>query len=437
MTTLSVAARPEQHFTETQRTTLTRQLDRVLSSTWFRTSQRCSTLLRYTVETAIEGRSDQLRERQIGVKAFHRQLGYDSDADPVVRIAAGDVRKRLAQYYADPAAAGQIQIEVPIGSYVPIFHFPSQEETATPLPQTKSLVASDGVIAVADSASDGSNATRLPRLSIRRACSHRWCYAAIAISALGLIWLSLYLFLAVVHHENRAAEFWKPFLDPSGSTLICVSDMASFKREFPWSSLGSSPAENNSDGSAGAYISTRDKVFLSEAINSTKLAVIISAKGSAYRLTSSNTTNFTDLRQGPVILLGSFGNDWTIRVLEPLRFGIEMRANVGGVITDKQNPGQTKWVVSYATPLVKFTTEYGIVARLKSSISEKPIMVIAGLSAPGTIAAEEVVANPQYLEVFLKSAPTGWENKNIEAVIETQVIDGKTGPPSIIATYIW
>jgi hypothetical protein len=65
------------------------------------------------------------------------------------------------------------------------------------------------------------------------------------------------------------------------------------------------------------------------------------------------------------------------------------------------------------------------------------MMVIAGLSEPGTTAAEEVVTNPQYLEVFLKSAPTGWENKNMEAVIETQVIDGKTGPPKVVATYIW
>jgi hypothetical protein len=432
MTTSCVPARPEQQLTEAQGTALTRQLEYVLNSPWFRTSHRCSALLRHTVEAMIEGRGDQLHERQIGIKAFHRQTGYDSDADPVVRIAAGDVRKRLAQYYADPATAGQIRIEVPIGSYVPIFHFPSQEETATPLPQTKSLVASDGVITVADSASDGSSVPP-PALALQPPRSQRWRYAAIAFGAFALIGLSLYLSRAIIHRENRAAEFWKPFRDPSGSTLICMSDMASFKREFPWFSL----AEGNLDGSAGAYIRTQDKIFLSDAINSTKLAVKISTEGSAYRLASSNMTNLADLRQGPVILLGSFGNDWTMRVLESLRFGIQMRAKIGGVITDKQNPGQKNWVVSYAAPLDKFSVEYGVVARLRSSITEKPMMVIAGLSEPGTIAAEEVVTNPQYLEVLLKSAPTGWENRNMEAVIETQVINGKTGPPKVVATYIW
>jgi hypothetical protein len=390
-------------------------------------------LLRHTVEAVIEGQGDQLREHQIGIKAFHRQTGYDSDADPVVRIAAGDVRKRLSQYYGDPENAAQIQIEIPIGSYVPIFHFPSQKKMAAPLPETKSSVVSDGVgTNVVDAPSDG-NSELSPVQALQPPHSHQWRYFAIAVCALLLIGLSLYLSRAVVRHEDRAREFWKPFRDPSGSTLICMSDMASFKREFPWFSL----AEGNLDGSAGAYIRTQDKIFLSEAINSTKLAVKISTKGSAYRLASSNTTNLTDLRQGPVILLGSFGNDWTMRVLESLRFGIEMRVNVGGVITDKQNPGQTKWVVSYATPFEKFSVEYGVVARLRSSITEKPMMVIAGLSEPGTTAAEEVVTNPQYLEVFLKSAPTGWENKNMEAVIETQVIDGKTGPPKVVATYIW
>lgn len=132
MTTSNVPVRPEQSLTESQTTAIAGQLERLLGSTWFRTSHRCSTLLRHTIEAAIQGRSDQLHERQIGINAFHRHVGYDSDADPVVRIAAGDVRKRLAQYYANPETAGQIQIELPIGSYVPVFHFPSQEVTAAP-----------------------------------------------------------------------------------------------------------------------------------------------------------------------------------------------------------------------------------------------------------------------------------------------------------------
>jgi hypothetical protein len=71
------------------------------------------------VEETIHGRADRLKERAIAVKAFNRKPSYDNNADPVVRVAAGEVRKRLAQYYNEPENDGQIRIELPIRAYVP------------------------------------------------------------------------------------------------------------------------------------------------------------------------------------------------------------------------------------------------------------------------------------------------------------------------------
>lgn len=433
MTTSNAPVQSEQLLSAAQKTAIASQLERLLSSTWFRTSRRCSTLLRHTVEAAIAGRGDQLRERQIGIHAYHRPAGYDTDDDPIVRIAAGDVRKRLAQYYSDPETAGQIQIGLPIGSYAPIFHFPGHEEPAAPLSYMQSSVAPSKAHAkIADAALAGSSESPTAQ-ALQPQRSHRWRYSAIAVCVFLLIGLGLYLSLAVVRREDRAREFWAPFQASSGPTLICMNDLASFKKEFPWFTF----SQGALDGSAGAYLRTQDQIYFPDALNSTKLAVKISSAGGTYRQTTSNMTSLTDLRQGPVILLGGFGNDWTMRVMESLRYGFEMRPNVGGVVTDKQNPGQVKWAVSYAVPLEKYSEEYGIIARLRSSITEKPMMVIAGLSEPGTIAAEEIVTNPQYLEVLLKSAPAGWEKKNMEAVIETQVIEGKSGPPKVLATQFW
>lgn len=104
------------------------------------------------------------------------------------------------------------------------------------------------------------------------------------------------------------------------------------------------------------------------------------------------------------------------------------------MITDKRSPGQTKWGVTYTVPLKKYSGDYGIVARLKDSITEKSVMVIGGLSVEVTMSAEEVVTHPQYLEELLKSAPEGWDNRNMEAAVETQVIDGKSGPPKVVVT---
>jgi len=64
-------------------------------------------------------------------------------------------------------------------------------------------------------------------------------------------------------------------------------------------------------------------------------------------------------------------------------------------------------------------------------------VVMAGLGPFGTEAAGAFVATPQDLEQLARQLPSGWENKNIEMVLKTQVIDGKAGPPVLVAATEW
>ena len=82
-------------------------------------------LLTYIVEQTLLGNASELKERTIGVEAFGREPVYDVNLDPVVRTAAAEVRKRLSQYYYNPDHAGELVIELPIGSYVPTFREPA------------------------------------------------------------------------------------------------------------------------------------------------------------------------------------------------------------------------------------------------------------------------------------------------------------------------
>ena len=77
-------------------------LDDILRSTPFRTSRQCQDLFRYIVEHSLAGSDDSLRERVIGIEVFGRAPDYDTAQDPVVRIRAAYVRKRLAEYYQKP-----------------------------------------------------------------------------------------------------------------------------------------------------------------------------------------------------------------------------------------------------------------------------------------------------------------------------------------------
>ena len=65
------------------------QLDLLLAHPLFSQSKRYPALLRFVVEQTLDGNADQVKERLIGMDVFGRSPGYDANADPVVRVAAG------------------------------------------------------------------------------------------------------------------------------------------------------------------------------------------------------------------------------------------------------------------------------------------------------------------------------------------------------------
>jgi len=107
--------------TEETRAVVERQLRRILAHSSFRNSRRCQAFLRYVVDEKLNGNADHLKERMIGVAVFQQPLDYDTNANSVVRVTAGDVRRRLAQYYIEANAGDELLIELPLGSYVPEF----------------------------------------------------------------------------------------------------------------------------------------------------------------------------------------------------------------------------------------------------------------------------------------------------------------------------
>src|ERR1700733_10780987 len=96
------------------------ELQRILASPTFLNARRPSQFLRFIVEGTLAG-EDRIKEYLIGVEVFDRPQDYDPKDDPVVRIEAGRLRKKLAEYYAGPGANDTLIIELPKGGYVPVF----------------------------------------------------------------------------------------------------------------------------------------------------------------------------------------------------------------------------------------------------------------------------------------------------------------------------
>jgi hypothetical protein len=81
--------------------------------------------------------------------------------------------------------------------------------------------------------------------------------------------------------------------------------------------------------------------------------------------------------------------------------------------------------------------DFAIVARLVDSKTGQFTVTVAGIGPRGTQAAGEFVTSARYLEEGLAGAPTGWQNRNLEVLLQTSVTDSMAGPPRVIGTYAW
>ena len=93
----------------------------MLNSAEFEHSDRSRPLLRFLVESAVEGRESELKESVIGVEVFDRDVSYSPRADPVVRVTVGRLRSKLERYYQREGARDSLRITIPKGAYVPVF----------------------------------------------------------------------------------------------------------------------------------------------------------------------------------------------------------------------------------------------------------------------------------------------------------------------------
>jgi hypothetical protein len=96
-------------------------LEDICATEDFRRSSRCSGFLRYVVGETLAGRTDRIKAYAIAVSVLGRDENFDPQVDPVVRIEASQLRRRLERYYLTGGVNSGIRIDLPKGSYVPTF----------------------------------------------------------------------------------------------------------------------------------------------------------------------------------------------------------------------------------------------------------------------------------------------------------------------------
>lgn len=118
------------------------QLARVLDSTDFDATDRERRFLGYVVEEALLGRGHRIKAYSIAVEVFGRDVSFDPQVDPIVRVEAGHLRRSLERYYLTAGQADPVLITIPKGAYVPTFAPRPQPALTTPPPPISPAIAS-------------------------------------------------------------------------------------------------------------------------------------------------------------------------------------------------------------------------------------------------------------------------------------------------------
>jgi hypothetical protein len=387
------------------------QLHRILDNHLFHNSKRYPNLLRHIVERTLEGHSDDLKERVLGIEVFGRDPNYDTNADPIVRVTAGEIRKRIAQYYHEPGHESELRIDLDPGSYVPKFHLANGTVPAE---------ANDFSPAFPPIAPGSPTMVR----------SRLWLYAALACV---LAAVSIAAILTKPWSARTALEqFWEPILESSGPVLFTIGEPPQVGAKG-----GESGGNSNLQETISEHIRRADHIVLPDANALLNLSRFIGRAGRAYHLQGTTAATLTDLRQGPAVLISGFDNQWTLRLTEPLRFHFvhEPGSSIFS-IQDRDHP-DTQWSVDFGRPYSTLTEDYAVVARFPDATTGQMVVVAAGVGSNGTISAGEFLTDRTFLEQISAQAPRDWTRKNMEAVIATQVIDGKSGPPRLAAVHFW
>jgi hypothetical protein len=377
------------------------RLESIIRSPEFHASWRSQQFLKYVVEKTLLHDQDALKERTIGIEVFGRPSDYEPSTDATVRVRAGEVRKRLAAYYAGSGSTDAIHIELPVGGYTPAFVAPPPRGIAS------------------------ARRTAARWLHSRRV----WAQVAGVAGLVLALWAGTLLAARIWTPKDAALRsFWGPVLGSDTPVVLCASYVPVYRL--------------NDDHGAGITRPPRLDDFLpvnrhfiggGDAVAIARLTKTFERLGQRSTIGLGDQVTFRDFKAAPTVLIGYSYTRWK-QLGEGVRFELSMTMDHFGVL-DQGKP--TAWRI-LNVPADRMTTEdYAVVTRLLHPDTGRMVIVAAGLTQYGTEVAGDVISDETLLRAALAGAPSGWQRKNLELVLHTKIIGGEASKPRLLAAHFW
>ncbi len=443
------------------------ELGRILQSRHFRNCRRGKRFLEYIVEQTLRGNTDLLKERLLGIVLFDRAADYATGEDSVVRVEANDVRRRLEAYRADSASQSLIVIELPVGSYVPVFRETQPKDAGVVKAAKLSSAADSQCIVVFNEAELAipeahDRQPEAPQLYPPRGrpinSKRRWpLFFLIASLAVGFTVLAMAYRWQKAEAASNLPEklseaFWEPLLSSRTPVVISLGQTVVYR---PSDNLFRHYAESH----PGAYASDYERLThalplrptdtlrwgdLDRASNfgftigtirsAIDVGAYLAQQHKTYIVRFGTESSFADLRNFPAVLVGAFNNRWTMNLTSGLHFTFAESSGQTSVREQVPSGRSRTWQIVSSGSILR---DYAVITRQIIWETGQPVISVAGIGDGGTAAATELVTKPSELAEVLEKLPAGWEKKNLQIVISTDITEGEAGPPKLVAYYLW
>lgn len=467
---MAVLATPDQQImSAATRDDVDQVLARVLGSKYFIHAPKKQKFLRLICDFYLNGRAGELNEYLIGREVFDRDGAYNPAADPIVRVGAHDVRKKLELYYQREGAEDEIKLDIPIGSYEPIFirtqkagTAPAQLDRQSSDPSTQApSVLEAGIGETALSAA----ALALPE-NIISALNKRLRILYVLLGAL-LIAVSLLLSprfwprqqvpgAGAANDDANPGPLWQPFMKGEEPILLVLSTPLVYRlmnagdTEISLKNSIELPADKASDlellvkddfalrNSAlkRRLVPTIDTYTgLGEAIGVQQVTDLLRTAGRSVAVKRSRTVTAEDMKEHHVVLFGSiWANEWSGKL--PLAEGFQITGQATIKNIDPQ-PGEEREYRSRFDSLTgKLLEDYALVTIKPNISSPNTVMILAGLRSAGTEAAAEYVTSKNHLSDLNQRLRklSGNNCPSFQALLKVGV---ENGIPTTISLIAW
>jgi hypothetical protein len=417
------------------------EADRVLSDPTFKSSKRCVALFRYLVDRSLAGDHESVKERTLGLEVFGRAPDYDTATDPVVRMAANEIRKRLAQWYQEPDHHQRVRIRLNAGTYLLKFEFihselgPEKSESGTNAEASSAAVLPETERAhpvqtqIIPEFAHPEVLTPSPSATTRW---QKWIWISV-----GIIPAALAIVLALRYFEvfqSRDYLVWKPLLNSAAPLILSIpeeSPQAIADESLQWKMSADAIAHRILPAGTGAQ--NMDTVTpINDAVLVQTITKWLTSHGKDSILRGSSAITMRDLQQAPAVLIGGF-NPWSLVLFSNLRYSIRIDPDTHAMwIQDAQNASKRDWMINgNGQPK---DIDYAVISRLFDPETRQWMISFGGLRKQGTRAARNLLIDNSYAKLLpaqIKS--TG----NFQIIIKTSLVNGSAGPPQILAFYAW